>query len=78
MTNVILPSLGEGIEKATVTFWFFKPGDAVNKDDNLVELTTDKTAFNLPSPAAGTLTEILISEGAEVRPGDLLAVITNN
>jgi 2-oxoglutarate dehydrogenase E2 component (dihydrolipoamide succinyltransferase) len=75
MTNVLLPALGEGIEKATITFWFFKPGDAVAKDDNLVELTTDKAAFNLPCPATGLLREVLQEEGAEVRVGDLLAVI---
>jgi 2-oxoglutarate dehydrogenase E2 component (dihydrolipoamide succinyltransferase) len=75
MTNVLLPSLGEGITKATVTFWFFKPGDTVNQEDNLVELTTDKAAFNLPCPASGILQEIKCDEGVEVHPGDMLAVI---
>jgi 2-oxoglutarate dehydrogenase E2 component (dihydrolipoamide succinyltransferase) len=75
MTNVLLPALGDGIEKATVTFWFFKPGDAVKQNDNLVELTTDKAAFNLPCPATGTLREVMCAEGAEVRVGEILAVI---
>ena len=75
MTNVLLPALGEGIEKATVTFWFFKPGDAVQKDQDLVELTTDKAAFNLPCPSSGVLQQIMIDEGAVARVGEILAVI---
>ena len=75
MTNVLLPALGEGIEKATVTFWFFKPGDTVNKDQDLVELTTDKAAFNLPCPSSGMLQQIMIEEGAVARVGEILAVI---
>jgi len=75
MTNVLLPALGEGIEKATVTFWFFKAGDAVKQNDNLVELTTDKAAFNLPCPATGILREVIRGEGAEVRVGEIVAVI---
>ena len=75
MTNVILPSLGEGIEKATVTFWFFKPGDTVKQNEDLVELTTDKAAFNMPCPVSGLLRQILCEEGACVKVGDSLAVI---
>ena len=58
MKQVILPELGEGIEGATVTFWYFKEGDAVKEKDDLVELATDKATFNLPSPCAGTLNQI--------------------
>ncbi len=75
MKNVILPELGEGIEKATVSYWFFKEGDTVKEKDELVELATDKAAFNLPSPASGTLAQILIPEGQTVRVGETLAVI---
>ena len=58
MRKVVLPELGEGIEKAAVSFWFFKEGDMVKERDDLVELTTDKAAFNLPSPCSGTITQI--------------------
>ncbi|MDD5347343.1 MAG: biotin/lipoyl-binding protein [Candidatus Omnitrophica bacterium] len=75
MHTVILPELGSGIEKAIVSFWFVKEGDMVKEKDDLVELTTDKAAFNLPSPCSGTLTEILVREGDTVRVGDALAVI---
>jgi pyruvate/2-oxoglutarate dehydrogenase complex dihydrolipoamide acyltransferase (E2) component len=75
MPNVHLPELGENITKATVSYWFFQAGEKVNEKDDLVELTTDKATFNLPSPASGTLTQILHSEGDTVNVGDLLAVI---
>lgn len=75
MMQVVLPELGQGISKATVSFWFVKPGDTVKEKDDLVELTTDKAAFNLPSPCAGTLTEAFFSEGDTVKVGDVLAVI---
>jgi pyruvate/2-oxoglutarate dehydrogenase complex dihydrolipoamide acyltransferase (E2) component len=75
MTKVILPELGEGIEKATVSFWFFKEGDKVKEKDELVELTTDKAAFNLPSPCQGTITEIFFREGDAVNVGEVIALI---
>ena len=75
MTKVVLPELGEGIEKATVSYWYFKEGDKVNAKDDLVELTTDKATFNLPSPCSGILTEILIHEGDTANVGEVLALI---
>ena len=75
MTKVILPELGEGIKNATVSYWFFKEGDRVSKKDNLVELTTDKAAFNLPAPVNGVLVEIFFREGELVNVADILAVI---
>lgn len=75
MTKVLLPQLGEGIAKATVTFWHVEIGKNVNEGDDLVELTTDKATFNLPAPASGVLKEILVNEGDEVKVGEALAVI---
>jgi len=75
MTKVVLPELGEGIDKAIVSYWYFKEGDKVNEKDDLVELTTDKAAFNLPSPCTGILSEVLVHEGDTVNVGEVLAVI---
>jgi pyruvate/2-oxoglutarate dehydrogenase complex dihydrolipoamide acyltransferase (E2) component len=75
MTKVVLPELGEGIKKATVSYWYFKEGDRVKEKDDLVELATDKATFNLPSPCSGVLLEITVSEGDNALVGDILAVI---
>jgi len=75
MTKVVLPELGEGIEKATVSYWYFKEGEKVNEKDDLVELTTDKATFNLPSPSTGVLLEIFIHEGDAANVSEVLAVI---
>jgi len=75
MTKVALPELGEGIKKATVSYWYFKEGEKVNEKDDLVELTTDKATFNLPSPSSGTLSQILFHEGDSVNVGEVLGII---
>ena len=75
MTKIILPELGEGIKKATVSYWYFKVGDKLNKGDDLVELTTEKTSFNLPSPSSCVLSEISFAEGSDVNVGDSLGLI---
>ena len=75
MTKVILPELGQNIEKATVSFWYFKEGDKVKALDSLVELATDKAAFNMPSPCRGVITEIFFREGDSVNVGEVLALI---
>ncbi len=75
MIKVILPELGDGIKKATVSYWFFKVGDQLTEKDDLVELTTDKTTFNLPSPCKGVLSEIIASTGEDVQVGAILAII---
>ena len=75
MTKVVLPELGEGIEKATVSYWYFKEGEKVNEKDDLVEITTDKATFNLPSPCTGIISEVLVHEGDTVNVGEVLAII---
>lgn len=75
MTKVVLPGLGEGIEKATVSYWYFKEGDKVSEKDDLVEMTTDKATFNLPSPCTGIVSEIFFREGDAVNVGETLGVI---
>jgi pyruvate/2-oxoglutarate dehydrogenase complex dihydrolipoamide acyltransferase (E2) component len=78
MTKVVLPELGEGITKATVSYWYFKEGEKVNEKDDLVELTTDKATFNLPSPCTGMLSQILVREGEVIAVGEALGVIEEN
>jgi 2-oxoglutarate dehydrogenase E2 component (dihydrolipoamide succinyltransferase) len=75
MTKVVLPELGNNIEKATVSFWFLKEGDNVKEKQDLVELATDKAAFNLPSPCSGVIAEIFFKEGDTVKVGEVLALI---
>ena len=75
MEHVVLPELGEGIEKATVAYWHVSIGDQVSKDDDIVELVTDKATFHVPSGALGIIKEIRFNEGQEAKIGDILAVI---
>ena len=75
MTEVTVPNLGDAVVSATVSIWHYSPGDSIKKDDNLVELVTDKAVFNLPSPAAGTIKQLLFSEGETIKPGEVIAII---
>jgi len=75
MTEVKLPPIAEGVVKASVSYWHHSAGDAVKEGEDLVELVTDKATFNLPAPASGTLKEVLVAEGDEVKVGQVLAKI---
>ncbi len=74
-TEVRVPTLGESVTEATVATWFKKVGDAVAVDEMLCELETDKVTVEVPSPVAGTLTEIVVAEGVTVGVAALLAQI---
>ena len=74
--EVRVPTLGESVTEATVATWFKKPGDAVAIDEMLCELETDKVTVEVPSPAAGTLGEIVAKEGETVGVDALLATLT--
>ncbi|RYH04544.1 2-oxoglutarate dehydrogenase complex dihydrolipoyllysine-residue succinyltransferase [Salipiger sp. IMCC34102] len=74
-TEVRVPTLGESVTEATVATWFKQPGDAVEVDEMLCELETDKVTVEVPSPAAGTLSEIVAAEGETVGVDALLAQI---
>ena len=74
-TEVRVPTLGESVTEATVATWFKKVGDAVQVDEMLCELETDKVTVEVPAPAAGTLAEIVAAEGSTVGAGALLAQI---
>ncbi|MEO1550359.1 MAG: 2-oxoglutarate dehydrogenase complex dihydrolipoyllysine-residue succinyltransferase [Pseudomonadota bacterium] len=74
--DVMVPALGESVTEATVASWFKKVGDTVVADEMLCELETDKVSVEVPSPAAGVITEILAAEGATVEAGGKLALLT--
>ncbi|MCL2661321.1 MAG: 2-oxoglutarate dehydrogenase, partial [Acidobacteriaceae bacterium] len=77
-TDVLMPQMGESITEGTITKWLKKPGDSVQRDEPLFEISTDKVDAEIPSPAAGTLKEIRISEGATVGINTVVAVIDGN
>ena len=74
-TEIKVPTLGESVNEATVARWLKQPGDTVAMDDPLVELETDKVTLEVNAPAAGTLTEVLAGEGANVAVGAVLGRI---
>ncbi|MBT5241942.1 MAG: 2-oxoglutarate dehydrogenase complex dihydrolipoyllysine-residue succinyltransferase [Rhodospirillaceae bacterium] len=73
--EIKVPQLGESVSEATVAKWLKKPGEAVALDEPLVELETDKVTLEVNSPAAGSLSEIIAEEGADVEVGAVLAVL---
>ncbi len=76
MTEIRVPTLGESVSEATIGKWFKKPGDAVRKDEPLVELETDKVTLEVNAPEAGVLGEITAKEGETVGVNALLGQIT--
>src|SRR5437870_2091740 len=70
-----LPDLGEGLTEGEVARWLVAEGDVIAEDDPLVEIQTDKTTVEIPSPAAGTILRILVSEGQVAPVGTVLVVI---
>ncbi|MFZ4120177.1 MAG: 2-oxoglutarate dehydrogenase complex dihydrolipoyllysine-residue succinyltransferase [Caulobacterales bacterium] len=77
MTDIIVPTLGESVSEATVAKWLKKPGEAVAKDDVLVELETDKVSVEVSAPSAGVLADIVAGEGVTVGIGALLGRLSN-
>ena len=74
-TKVIMPQMGESIFEGTLTKWLKKVGDAVTRDEPLFEISTDKVDSEIPSPASGVLSEILVPEGKTVQINTVLAII---
>ena len=73
--TVVMPKMGESITEGTVITWYKKPGDVIELDEALLEIGTDKVDTEVPSPAAGTLAEILVPEGETVEVGTEIAII---
>src|SRR6202171_1887753 len=77
MTDVVMPQMGESIVEGTLTKWLKKPGEHVERDEPLFEISTDKVDTEIPSPAAGTLTEVLVEEGKTVGINTVVARISD-
>lgn len=75
MAELKLPVLTEGVNEAIVSFWHFSEGDTIKEGDEVVEMATDKAAFNVPSSVSGVLKTIVAREGNTVKVGQTLAVI---
>jgi pyruvate/2-oxoglutarate dehydrogenase complex dihydrolipoamide acyltransferase (E2) component len=76
-TDIIMPQLGESIAEGTVVKWLVSAGGTIEKDQSLVEVETEKVALEIPSPATGTLSEIVVQAGETVPVGTLLARINS-
>ncbi len=75
MTDVVMPQMGESITEGTLTKWLKQPGERVEQDEPLFEISTDKVDTEIPAPAAGTLAEILVQEGQTVAINTVVARI---
>ena len=74
-TEVVMPQMGESIAEGTITRWLKKVGEHVDRDEPLFEISTDKVDAEIPSPAAGTLTEVRYKEGDTVEVNTVVAVL---
>src|SRR5262249_57491629 len=74
-TDVLMPQMGESIFEGTITKWLKKPGEKVQRDEPLFEISTDKVDAEIPAPAAGVLKEIKVKEGATVQVNTVVGVI---
>jgi 2-oxoglutarate dehydrogenase E2 component (dihydrolipoamide succinyltransferase) len=73
--EIKVPQLPESVTDATLVGWHKKPGEAVARDENLVDLETDKVVLEVPAPAAGVLSDIKVADGTIVTSGELLALL---
>jgi 2-oxoglutarate decarboxylase len=76
MIDVVTPAAGESVTEGTILEWHVKVGDFIKVDDTIVEISTDKVDVELPSPASGTVVEILVEEGDTVSVGQVIARLT--
>src|ERR1700690_2631608 len=75
-TDVIMPQMGESIVEGTITKWLKKPGDKVQRDEPLFEISTDKVDAEIPAPASGVLQDIKVAEGATVQVNTIVGTIS--
>src|SRR3984893_9988820 len=76
--DVVTPAAGESVSEGTILQWRVKVGDLIKTDETIVEISTDKVDLELPSPASGIVSEILVEEGETVTVGQVIARISVN
>ena len=74
-TDIVMPQMGESIVEGTITKWLKKPGDKIQRDEPLFEISTDKVDAEIPAPASGVLSEIKVSEGTTVQVNTVVGTI---
>ena len=74
-THVVMPQLGESVVEGTVGKWFKNVGDTIEQYESIMEVVTDKVTSEIPSPAGGTILQIIVPEGATVKAGTIVAII---
>ena len=75
LVDVVMPKMGESIQEGKILRWMKKPGDKIEQDESILEISTDKVDSEIPSPSAGFLIKIVVSEGETVDVGTIIAVI---
>jgi pyruvate dehydrogenase E2 component (dihydrolipoamide acetyltransferase) len=77
-TDIVMPQMGESIVEGTITKWLKKPGDKIQRDEPLFEISTDKVDAEIPAPASGVLSEIKVSEGTTVQVNTVVGTISSD
>ena len=77
-TDIVMPQMGESIFEGTITKWLKKPGDKIQRDEPLFEISTDKVDAEIPAPASGVLEEIKVSEGTTVQVNTVVGTISSD
>src|SRR5512135_3042308 len=75
LVDIVMPKMGESIQEGRILRWMKKPGDKIDKDESILEISTDKVDSEIPSPSAGFLSRIVIPEGETVEVGTVIAVV---
>src|SRR5213595_1232426 len=77
-TDIVMPQMGESIVEGTITKWLKKPGDKIQRDEPLFEISTDKVDAEIPAPASGVLQDIKVAEGATVQVNTVVGTIASD
>jgi len=77
-TDIVMPQMGESIVEGTITKWLKKPGDKIQRDEPLFEISTDKVDAEIPAPASGVLQEIKVTEGTTVQVNTVVGTIASD